>query len=105
MIISIGFTIKVVATILIIGVLLYGLYKTIKECEVRWRLEIKNRRPKVYLAGPIAECTDPEAFVWRRKTKEALLSTFDFEDPMDRDFREGSLNRPVLKPGDEVNTV
>lgn len=45
-------------------------------------------KPKmtVYLAGPIADCTDAECKDWRERMKEELTD-IDFLDPMRRDYR------------------
>lgn len=44
-------------------------------------------RQTVYLCGAINGCTDSEAKDWRETVKEALADTFDFLDPMRRDYR------------------
>lgn len=41
----------------------------------------------VYLAGPIAGCTDEENHGWRNVVKEALGTEVIFLDPTDRDYR------------------
>lgn len=43
---------------------------------------------KVYLAGPINNCTDEEAYGWRRDLKLQFRDTvIQPVDPLDRDFR------------------
>lgn len=41
----------------------------------------------IYLAGPIAGCTDAENFDWRNTVKLALADKFKFLDPTSRDYR------------------
>lgn len=41
---------------------------------------------KVYLAGPIANCTDAEAITWREEAKR-LRPDIEWIDPMVRDYR------------------
>lgn len=45
----------------------------------------------VYLAGPIAGCTDAENHDWRNTVKLALGGKFKFLDPTDRDTRKIAL--------------
>ncbi len=45
-------------------------------------------RPKVYLAGPIKDCTDAEAGDWRKEATEKLAEIgYDVLDPFKRDYR------------------
>ena len=41
---------------------------------------------RIYLAGPIFQCEDHEAIVWREAAK-ANLDGFEVIDPMERDYR------------------
>lgn len=66
---------------------------------------------KIYLAGPIAGCTDEECKGWRNRIKEALGHLIQFKDPMDRDYRgvEGYNVRDIVEGDkrdiDECDTV
>jgi hypothetical protein len=45
------------------------------------------KRKVVYLAGPIAGCTDDECKSWREYVKTKLSDHVDILDPMSRDYR------------------
>jgi len=46
-----------------------------------------SSKANIYLAGPIAQCSDEEAMSWREKAKQALVGHYDILDPMRRDYR------------------
>lgn len=49
----------------------------------------------VYLAGPIAGCSDAECRVWREQAAR-MLRPLDVLDPLRRDYREQELFHPEL---------
>ena len=52
------------------------------------------RKPKLYLAGPIADCTDEECTIWRKLVTEELSNLYDISDPFLRgDYRDNIDNR------------
>jgi len=46
-----------------------------------------SERRTVYLCGAINGCSDSEAKDWRETVKSELAGTFEFLDPMRRDYR------------------
>jgi len=53
---------------------------------------------KVYLAGPIADCSDFEARGWRDHVKRSLCRCcHEWLDPMDRDYRSVAITRHVAR--------
>lgn len=44
-------------------------------------------KPVIYLAGPIAGCTDNEANRWREYVIANLSHAYNFKNPMVRDYR------------------
>ena len=57
-------------------------------------------KPIIYLAGPIAGCTDDEAHGWRNETIEEFKDIYEFKNPMVRDFRERSFDYVKLVEAD-----
>lgn len=45
------------------------------------------KKPTIYLCGAINGCTDSEAKDWREKVKRQLGYSYQFLDPMRRDYR------------------
>lgn len=55
----------------------------------------------VYLAGPIAGCTDEEATAWRLEVRWRVGDSWRIADPMDRDYRGKELgNVQAIVEGD-----
>lgn len=55
-----------------------------------------NPKKVVYLCGPINGCNDSEAHDWREETKRLLGGTFQFLDPMRRDYRGREMEPHVV---------
>ena len=52
----------------------------------------------IYLAGPIAGCSDSEANDWRQHSKQRLEAAgFKVLDPMTRDFRGHEMTKEISK--------
>ncbi|HPO13853.1 MAG TPA: nucleoside 2-deoxyribosyltransferase [Candidatus Hydrogenedentes bacterium] len=52
-----------------------------------------NQGPKrVYLCGPIMDCSGEESKTWRQRAKERLAGKFVLLDPMRRNFRDRELD-------------
>jgi nucleoside 2-deoxyribosyltransferase len=48
---------------------------------------MSNKKPRLYLAGPINGCTDAECKDWRATAIAVLGDRYDIVDPMVRDYR------------------
>ncbi len=61
----------------------------------------------VYLAGPIAGCTDEENYGWRREVKLKLRDQLRFLDPTDRDYRgyDRHTGAGLMRPEDCTKLV
>ena len=57
-------------------------------------------KPIVYLAGPIAGCTDDEAHGWRNETIKQFEDVYEFRNPMVRDFRNKKFQYTKLVEDD-----
>ena len=51
-----------------------------------------NSTKKIYLCGPIMDCSDDESNTWRKRTKERLAGQFVLLDPMRRNFRDREID-------------
>jgi len=47
---------------------------------------------KIYLSGPIMDCTPGESKDWRTRAKERLAGRFMILDPMRRNFRDREID-------------
>lgn len=47
---------------------------------------------KIYLSGPIMDCTADESKTWRQRAKERLAGRFILLDPMRRNFRDHEID-------------
>ena len=47
---------------------------------------------KIYLCGPIMDCSGEESATWRQRSKERLAGKFVVLDPMRRDFRDREID-------------
>lgn len=47
---------------------------------------------KIYLCGPIMDCSDDESATWREKAKARLAGRFVLLDPMRRNFRDREID-------------
>ena len=43
----------------------------------------KNRKFRVYLAGPISGCSEDQVYAWRKAVKEQYNEYLEFSDPTD----------------------
>lgn len=57
---------------------------------------VESSNKVVYLCGPINGCNDSEAHDWREDAKVVLGSTFQFLDPMRRDYRGRELEPHIV---------
>jgi len=59
------------------------------ECvaEERRRIYEASRPKRLYLAGPINDCSDGQAHGWRETVMQALAGRYEFVNPMVRDYR------------------
>lgn len=54
-----------------------------------------RRKSIIYLAGPIANCTDSEARDWRNRVMAELGDHYGFRNPMGRDMRFANETREL----------
>lgn len=47
---------------------------------------------KIYLCGPIMDCSGEESSTWRQRAKERLAGRFVLLDPMRRNFRDREID-------------
>ena len=47
---------------------------------------------KIYLSGPIMDCSGDESKTWRERAKERLAERFVVLDPLRRDFRDSEID-------------
>lgn len=47
---------------------------------------------KIYLSGPIMDCSADESKTWRQRAKERLAGRFILLDPMRRNFRDHEID-------------
>ncbi len=47
---------------------------------------------KIYLSGPIMDCSGDESATWRQRAKDGLSGRFVLIDPMRRDFRDREID-------------
>jgi nucleoside 2-deoxyribosyltransferase len=47
---------------------------------------------KIYLCGPIMDCSGDESVTWRQRAKERLAGRFVLLDPMRRNFRDKEID-------------
>lgn len=47
---------------------------------------------RIYLCGPIMDCTHAEGVTWRQRAKERLAGRFVLLDPMRRNFRDREID-------------
>ena len=47
---------------------------------------------KIYLCGPIMDCSGEESSTWRQRAKERLAGRFVLLDPMRRNFRDKEID-------------
>ena len=47
---------------------------------------------KIYLCGPIMDCTSADSTTWRQRSKERLTGKFVVLDPMRRNFRDNEID-------------
>ena len=57
---------------------------------------IYTKSKSIYLAGPIAGCTDDQCKAWREQVKEQLGDKFVMFDPFKRDYR-GRMGKDDIK--------
>ncbi|MBI2433646.1 MAG: nucleoside 2-deoxyribosyltransferase [Candidatus Hydrogenedentes bacterium] len=53
---------------------------------------INDRPRKIYLCGPIMDCSGEEGVTWRKRAKERLAGRFVLLDPMRRNFRDREID-------------
>jgi nucleoside 2-deoxyribosyltransferase len=53
---------------------------------------MSNSPRKIYLCGPIMDCTGGESVEWRTAAKEGLSHKFTMLDPMRRNFRDREID-------------
>lgn len=53
---------------------------------------MSNSTRKIYLCGPIMDCTSEESADWRSRAKEKLSGKFVILDPMRRNFRDREID-------------
>lgn len=51
-----------------------------------------ERTRKIYLCGPIMDCSGEEGSTWRNRAKERLAGKFVLLDPMRRNFRDREID-------------
>jgi len=51
-----------------------------------------NAPKKIYLCGPIMDCSGEEGATWRNRAKEKLAGRFVLLDPMRRNFRDREID-------------
>ncbi len=51
-----------------------------------------NQTKKIYLCGPIMDCSGEESGSWRQRAKERLAGRFVLLDPMRRNFRDREID-------------
>jgi len=47
---------------------------------------------KIYLCGPIMDCSSADSTTWRQRSKERLAGRFVVLDPMRRNFRDHEID-------------
>lgn len=47
---------------------------------------------KIYLCGPIMDCSEEEGKTWRQRAKESLAGRFVLLDPLRRNFRDREID-------------
>ena len=53
---------------------------------------MSKREKKIYLCGPIMDCSGMESSTWRQRAQEMLAEDFVLLDPMRRDFRDREID-------------
>lgn len=53
---------------------------------------MSNQTKKIYLCGPIMDCSTSESATWRQRAKERLAGRFVLLDPMRRNFRDREID-------------
>lgn len=59
-----------------------------------------KRKPRVYLGGPIHQCTEDQCTLWRRKATRELSLYYLVVDPVDRE-NDGSRTNKIIVEGDK----
>ncbi len=53
---------------------------------------MNNNTKRIYLCGPIMDCTPGESMSWRERAKQRLAGRFVMLDPMRRNFRDREID-------------